>query len=78
MKSVENGERVYLRSLSAENAKEIPACLEKDYPSLASEFQLPKQLEYVLNNTHSSPLRISGPVNMWLHYDVIQFLNFLV
>jgi tRNA wybutosine-synthesizing protein 4 len=27
-------------------------------------------LKYVRDNIHSSPLRISGPVNMWLHYDV--------
>jgi tRNA wybutosine-synthesizing protein 4 len=68
--AIEKGEKLYLRSLSSENAKELPACLEQDYPSLAADFRLPEELEYVLNNTHSSPLRISGPVNMWLHYDV--------
>jgi tRNA wybutosine-synthesizing protein 4 len=70
MDLAENGERVYLRSLSSEDAKEIPSRFEKDFPSLQSDFTLPKELQYVLENAHSSPLRISGAVNMWLHYDV--------
>lgn len=67
---VEKGGKLYLRSLSAENALELPADIVKDYPAISEDFQLPPELEYVTSNTHSSPLRISGPVNMWLHYDV--------
>lgn len=68
--SVEAGEKLYLRSLSSDNAKEIPANLNQDFPSLAADFQLPVELEYVIKHLHSSPFRISGPVIMWLHYDV--------
>jgi tRNA wybutosine-synthesizing protein 4 len=39
--AIERGERLYLRALSSENAKEIPTSLERDYPSIASEFHLP-------------------------------------
>lgn len=67
---IEKGSKLYLRSLSAEKASELPADIEKDYPAISADFQLPAQLASVTNNTHSSPLRISGPVNMWLHYDV--------
>ncbi len=64
------GERLYLRALSAEKPSELPANIAKDYPSIAPDFQLPKELAFVSEHTHSSPLRISGPVTMWLHYDV--------
>ncbi|RDL37360.1 Uncharacterized protein BP5553_04793 [Venustampulla echinocandica] len=69
--SVEAGEKLYLRSLSSDNAKEIPANLDRDFSSLAADFQLPNELEYVTKSIHSSPFRISGPVIMWLHYDVM-------
>jgi tRNA wybutosine-synthesizing protein 4 len=39
--SIEKGEKLYLRSLSSENAKELPASLENDYPSIAADFHLP-------------------------------------
>ncbi|RAL67187.1 hypothetical protein DID88_007964 [Monilinia fructigena] len=64
------GSKLYLRSLSAEKASELPADIVKDYPAVSADFQLPPELVFVSNNVHSSPLRISGPVNMWLHYDV--------
>ena len=65
-----NGSPQYLRSLSAEKPAQEPARFYDDFPSLQDQFQLPQQLETVVRNQHSSPLRISGPVNMWLHYDV--------
>ena len=64
------GSRQYLRSLAAEKPADKPACFRDDFPQLQGDFQLPEQLEMVSRNHHSSPLRISGPVNMWLHYDV--------
>lgn len=62
--------RQYLRSVSAENAAERPANLDNDYPTIARDFEIPSVLGLVVDNLHSSVLRISGPVNMWLHYDV--------
>lgn len=70
MDAVDNGEKLYLRSLSAEKPSEIPADLERDFPDIADDFQLPPELGVVREKAHSSPLRISGPVTMWLHYDV--------
>ena len=64
------GSKLYLRSLSSEKPSQQPAQLALDFPELASDFSLPSQLELVARNAHSSPLRISGPVIMWLHYDV--------
>ncbi|KAL8915608.1 MAG: hypothetical protein Q9172_006857, partial [Xanthocarpia lactea] len=66
-----NGSPQYLRSLNAEKPAQEPAHFYDDFPSLQDQFQLPQQLETVVRNQHSSPLRISGPVNMWLHYDVM-------
>lgn len=67
---VEKGEKLYLRSLSAVKPSEVPANIENDFTSLAQDFRLPPELEFVVKNAHSSPLRLSGPVIMWLHYDV--------
>ena len=64
------GSKQYLRSLASEKPSQQPAQLALDFPQLASDFRLPAQLETVTRNAHSSPLRISGPVVMWLHYDV--------
>lgn len=69
--NIKSGERLYLRSLSSENPADIPTNLATDFPSIASDFRLPPELAFVTENSHSSPLRISGPVNMWLHYDVM-------
>lgn len=65
------GNRLYLRSLSSEKPSESPANISIDFPTLASDFRLPPELEFVAENMHSSPLRISGGVSMWLHYDVM-------
>jgi hypothetical protein len=67
---VDRGGRLYLRSLSSEKPAELPADITRDFPSLAEDFRLPPELALVTENAHSCPLRISGPVIMWLHYDV--------
>ncbi|KAK4100966.1 LCM-domain-containing protein [Parathielavia hyrcaniae] len=68
---VKQGDRLYLRALSHEKPSEKPAVLADDFPALASDFVLPAQLSLVTENLFSSVLRVSGPVNMWLHYDVM-------
>ena len=65
-----NGEKLYLRSLSSDKPSELPADITRDFPSISGDFRLPPELRLVVENAHSSPLRISGPVIMWLHYDV--------
>ncbi|KAH7134845.1 S-adenosyl-L-methionine-dependent methyltransferase [Dactylonectria estremocensis] len=65
------GQRLYLRSLSEEKPSEAPANIDTDFPSLADECSLPEELGHVKENLFSSVLRISGRVNMWLHYDVM-------
>ena len=67
---ITTGSMQYLRSLAIGKPADQPANIMNDYPDLAADFQLPAQLEFAAQNMHSSPLRISGPVNMWLHYDV--------
>ncbi|KAK1093492.1 tRNA methyltransferase ppm2 [Friedmanniomyces endolithicus] len=62
---------LYLRSLSRNAPSDQPTNLADDYPEIAADFELPGELIYVVENLHSSPLRISGPVTMWLHYDVM-------
>lgn len=69
MAEVEKGGTQYLRALSEEHPSDRPANIETDFPSLASDFQLPSELAFVKRNEFSSVLRISGRVNMWLHYD---------
>lgn len=68
--NVEAGERMYLRALASERPADQATNLEHDFPEIASDFHLPSQLAFVKAKMHSSPLRISGPVAMWLHYDV--------
>ncbi|KAB5583350.1 methyltransferase-like protein [Coniochaeta sp. 2T2.1] len=68
---VRKGNRLYLRALSTEEPSALPANLTNDFPGIAGDFVLPPQLSFVEENTFSSVLRISGPVNMWLHYDVM-------
>lgn len=69
-KEVLEGGRLYLRALSNEEPSALPASFANDFPGLSDDFVLPPQLVFVAENTFSSVLRISGPVNMWLHYDV--------
>jgi tRNA wybutosine-synthesizing protein 4 len=67
---VDNGAKFYLRSLSMDKPTELPADISRDFPSIAHDFRIPPEFAGILKNFHSSPLRISGPVIMWLHYDV--------
>ncbi|CAJ0550490.1 Ff.00g104200.m01.CDS01 [Fusarium sp. VM40] len=65
------GEALYLRALSEEKPTEAPANLAHDFPTLADDFRLPDELNLIEDRMFSSVLRISGRVNMWLHYDVM-------
>ncbi|KAL4956047.1 hypothetical protein BDW69DRAFT_99810 [Aspergillus filifer] len=71
MEEVHAGGRQYLRSISIDQPTKLPANLATDFPSLKDDFQLPETLQTVIENAHSSPLRVSGPVTLWLHYDVM-------
>lgn len=68
---VGQGKKLYLRALSAEKPSDLPTRLDVDFPELADDFVLPPPLAFVRERLFSSVLRISGPVNMWLHYDVL-------
>lgn len=70
-REVQKGRRLYLRSLSVDAPADRPASLEQDFPILASDFALPDLLKTCEDNLHSSILRISGSVNMWLHYGIL-------
>lgn len=67
---VTEGQKQYLRSIASDKPAAKPAELSHDFPEIAADFILPPELALVKENAHSSPLRISGPVTMWLHYDV--------
>ncbi|KAI8946867.1 cupin-like domain-containing protein [Xylaria longipes] len=71
MEEVEKGGNQYLRALSEEHPSDQPANIEVDFPGLASDFKLPPEISFVKRNEHSSVLRVSGRVHMWLHYDVM-------
>ncbi|KAG6005918.1 hypothetical protein E4U21_007552 [Claviceps maximensis] len=71
IRRAEAGHRVYLRALSREQPMDQPANFEDDFPGLASDFRLPDQMDSIKNSLFSSILRVSGRVNMWLHYDVM-------
>ncbi len=64
------GGNLYLRALSALEPADMPANLDQDFPSLSGDFVLPPELALVSNRKHSEVLRVSGPVEIWLHYDV--------
>jgi tRNA wybutosine-synthesizing protein 4 len=67
---IKKGAKLYLRALSADQPAHVPTNLKDDFPSLSADFVIPPELEFVTKNIFSSVLRVSGPVNMWLHYDV--------
>ncbi|KAK1248091.1 hypothetical protein MKX07_000979 [Trichoderma sp. CBMAI-0711] len=71
MGKLQTGSRVYLRALSRDKPTEVPAKLEEDFPNLAEDFVLPPEMAYIKDHLFSSVLRLSGRVNMWLHYDVM-------
>lgn len=64
------GQRRYLRAVSFKD-KHKPANFYKDFEALASDFRIPIHLSITEKMQHSSVFRISGPVNMWLHYDTL-------
>jgi tRNA wybutosine-synthesizing protein 4 len=69
---------VYLRSLATKSPFRRPANFWTDFPGLAPDFQIPEMLKDLCglpDNLHSSVLRVSGDVAIWLHYDVMS--NFL-
>ncbi|KAJ4989151.1 leucine carboxyl methyltransferase [Stagonosporopsis vannaccii] len=70
--SISNGAPSYLRAISNSQPNKLPTRLEDDFPTIAADFQIPLLCRSVINDStyHSSPLRISGPVSLWLHYDV--------
>ena len=67
---IREGSHQYLRSLAIHDEKSLPAELSRDFPRLADDFHLPAALSRISASAHSSPLRISGLADMWLHYDV--------
>ncbi|OAA44357.1 Leucine carboxyl methyltransferase family [Metarhizium rileyi] len=71
MTRAEAGERIYLRALSRKQPSERPANIRDDFPNLAEDFILPKEMDRANRGLFSSVLRISGRTNMWLHYDVM-------
>ncbi|KAL6719341.1 tRNA methyltransferase ppm2 [Lecanora helva] len=68
---IARGSRQYLRSLASDKPSEKPADFWSDFSQLSSDFELPAEFDMVKKNMHSSVFRISGPVAMWLHYDVM-------
>ena len=68
---VNKGSLEYLRSIASDNPSKAPANFWSDFPELCHDFELPPKFDMVRKNMHSSVLRISGPVAMWLHYDVM-------
>ncbi|KAF1990871.1 LCM-domain-containing protein [Aulographum hederae CBS 113979] len=71
MTRASKGEHVYLRALSVDKPYTTPANLTDDLPTIAEDFVLPSSFQQASDNQHSSVLRISGAVTMWLHYDVM-------
>jgi len=65
------GSKSYLRAVSSSQPNKHPTKLEDDFPTIAPDFRLPEIFSFIQSNLHSSPLRISGPVALWLHYDVL-------
>jgi tRNA wybutosine-synthesizing protein 4 len=76
--SVASGAQTYLRSISSTQPNKLPTKLEDDFPTIAGDFILPAVFEGIKDRIHSSPLRIAGPVSLWLHYDVLANLLFQI
>jgi tRNA wybutosine-synthesizing protein 4 len=68
---IKTGAQSYLRAVSSSQPNKHPTKLEDDFPTIAADFILPEVFDAVKRNLHSSPLRIGGPVALWLHYDVL-------
>ncbi len=69
--AADRGAHLYLRSISSENPAQKAAVLEEDFPEIAGDFRLPPEMQLVVETFHSSALRISSDINMWLHYDTM-------
>lgn len=69
---------LYLRSLSSASPASAPANINTDWPEIASDFSIPPPLKGIKENIHSSPLRISNDISMWLHYDVMDNVLFQI
>ena len=72
---VEEGERVYLRSLAAgADAGKRPSHIHEAFPEVAQDVTLPHTLGLLYDSEayHSSVLRVaSGDTELWTHYDVM-------
>jgi tRNA wybutosine-synthesizing protein 4 len=68
---IASGSKAYLRAVSSSQPNKLPTKLSDDFPSIAADFKIPDLFGEVEANLHSYPLRISGPVSLWLHYDVL-------
>jgi tRNA wybutosine-synthesizing protein 4 len=68
---IAKGSHEYLRAVSSSQPNKLPTKLEDDFPTISDDFRVPDVCDIVKENYHSSPLRISGPVTLWLHYDVL-------
>ena len=77
MQEAAAGNHVYLRSISQDPTQK-PASLKEDFPNLANDFRIPPELRVIQEHHHSSPLRISGAANMWLHYDTMANVLFQI
>ncbi|KAF7510400.1 hypothetical protein GJ744_006679 [Endocarpon pusillum] len=66
-----NGGHQYLRSISVSDPSKKVANLDLDFPEIAQDFGLPPELRLATDTYHSSPLRITGDVAMWLHVDIM-------
>lgn len=69
---------LYLRSIAATNPGQSPANFTSDWPSISPDFHLDPALDLIQRQMHSSVLRISANVSMWLHYDVMANVLFQV
>ena len=71
MADLAKGKHVYLRATSSSQPGKLPTDLERDFPEIAVDFRIPESMHVVRDHMHSSVLRISGDIKMWLHYDVM-------
>ena len=70
MDTIVIGEKKYLRAVSLQD-KHKPANFYHDFEALSADFRLPKHLAISEEQQHSSVFRVSGAINMWLHYDTL-------
>ena len=73
LNAASTGKHTYLRALSLDLPAKAPARLDSDFPEIAQDFAFASLLAKTVGEEkiHSSVLRVSGDINMWLHYDVM-------